>query len=145
MGCHSSGMIKGLQGDFNPEGLCPCVYLSIYLFFPILPILLSPHQQFQRAWGWKALKYTSVFRISVLENPRESSFIRLPSSWKNPPPPPHPIYHPITTEIGVEIFKMYNRIYNQQTQTHLSNKFYPYHHLIKCPLPLPRSSPPSRG
>jgi len=75
---------------------------------------------------------------------RMSNCIRLPCSWKNPPPPPHPTYHPTTKEIRVENFKMYNRIYNQQPQKHLSNKFYPYHHHIKCPLPLPRPSPPSR-
>jgi len=33
-------------------------------------------------------------------------------------PPPHPTYHPTTKEIGVEIFKTYNRIYNQQPQKH---------------------------
>jgi len=86
-----------------------------------------------------------VFRISDLENPRESSFILLPCAWKNSPLPPHPTYHPTTKEIGVEIFEMYNRIYNQQSQTNLREKFYPYHHLIKCPLSLPRPYPPSRG
>jgi len=80
MGCHLPGMIKGLQGDFNPEGLYPCMYLSIYVVFFNSTHFALPHQQLQRAWGWKVLKYTTVFRIGGLGNPRESSFIRLPFS-----------------------------------------------------------------
>jgi len=144
MGCHSPGMIKGLQGDFTPEGLYPCVYLSIYLFFQ-LDLFCHPPSTTPKSVRVESFKIYNRVQNQWPRKPRESSFIRLPCSWKNPPPPPHPTYHPTTKDIGVEISKIYDRIYNQQPQTHLSNKFYPYHHLIKCPLPLPRPSAPSRG
>ena len=46
---------------------------------------------------------------------------------------------------GVEIFKEYDRIYNQQPQKHQSNKFYPYRYLQQIPPSLRRHPPPSRG
>ena len=120
----------GLQ----PGELYPCVCLSIYLFlifFSILPILPYHINNSKGRRGGK-LKNIRPCSESVTSQTPGNKVYSSAISFANSNTTLSP-YHASTKEMGVKFFKMYNRNNNQQPQKHLSNKFYPYHHLIKFP------------
>ena len=122
---------KGSSVGLQPGELYPCVCLSIYLFFSILPILPYPINNSKGCRGGKFKNIRPCSESVTSQTPGNQVYSSAMSFAKsNTTLSP---YHASTKEMGVEIFKMYNRIKNQQPQKHLSNKFYPYHHLIKFP------------
>ena len=98
MGCHSPSMIKGLQGDINPEGLYPCVCLSIYLFiffFQIYAFCNTPSTT-PKGVGVESFKIgTRPCSESVTSKPLGIKFIRLSCPLWNPTPLPYPTILPL--------------------------------------------------
>jgi len=116
MGCYTPSMIKGLQEDFNPEGLYPCVlcmFVRTYPFFLNCTHFAIPHRGDSKGRRGGKVKNIRPCSESVTSQTPGNQVYSSAMSFAKSNTTPSP-YHPSTKEMGVENFKMYNRFNNQQ-------------------------------